>query len=70
MEASGWACWCLTEEDKDTYIQEVHVKEGIILDKEKVAVNPGLKAVSKLMLNPFWGKFGMRDNLTQTHFIH
>ena len=22
------------------------------------------------MLNSFWGKFGMRDNLTQTHFIH
>ena len=54
----------------DEYIQEVHVKKGIILEKEKVEVNPGLKAVSKLMLNSFWGKFGMRDNLTQTHFIN
>ena len=32
--------------------------------------NAGLKAVSKLMLNSFWGKFGMRDNLNQTEFVH
>ena len=31
--------------------------------------NAGLKAVSKLMLNLFWGKFGMRDNLNQTEFV-
>ena len=44
--------------------------EGIELEKDKVEVNPGLKSISKLMLNSFWGKFGMRDNLTQTHVIH
>ena len=42
MEASGWPSWCLADEDKDAYNQEVHVKEGIVLEKEKVEVNPGL----------------------------
>ena len=70
MEASGWPSWCVTEEQKDEYIQEVFRKEGIRLDKTKISVNPGLKAIAKLMLNSFWGKFGMRDNLTKTEFIH
>lgn len=41
-------------------------REGIRLDREKVAPNPGLKATAKLMLNSFWGKFGQRENLPQT----
>ena len=32
--------------------------------------NPGLKAVAKLMLNSFWGKFGMRDTLSKTEFVY
>ena len=70
MEASGWPAWCVTEEDKDSYIKDVCRRERIDLKKEKMEVNAGLKSISKLMLNSFWGKFGMRDNLTQTHFIH
>ena len=35
------------QRDRFFCIQEVHVKEGIILEKEKVEINPGLKAVSK-----------------------
>ena len=44
-------------------------QEGIELDANKMVPNAGLKAVSKLMLNSFWGKFGMRDNLNQTEFV-
>jgi len=40
------------------------------LDPQKMAPNAGLKSVAKLMLNSFWGKFGMRDNLCQTEFIY
>ena len=32
--------------------------------------NAVLKSIDKLMLNSFWGKFGMRDNLCQTEFIY
>ena len=32
--------------------------------------NPGRKAVAKIMFNSFWGKFGQRDSLPQTRFIH
>ena len=44
-------------------------QEGTELDANKMVPNAGLKAVSKLMLNSFWGKFGMRDNLNQTEFV-
>ena len=44
-------------------------QEGIELDANKMVPNAGLKAASKLMLNSFWGKFGMRDNLNQTEFV-
>jgi len=47
----------------------VKQQEGIELDANKMVPNAGLKAVSKLMLNSFWGKFGMRDNLNQTEFV-
>ena len=70
MQSSGWPGWCKTEEHKNRYILEVSLKERIELKKEQVEENPGLKSVAKLMLNSFWGKFGMRDNLTQTHFMH
>ena len=44
-------------------------QEGIELDENKIVPNAGLKGVSKLMLNSFWRKFGMRDNLNQTEFF-
>ena len=72
MQASGWPNRCKTNEDKAAYIQEVKRKEVIQLQKEKVEVNPltsSLTSIAKLMLSSFWGKFGMRDNLTQTHYI-
>ena len=40
------------------------------MDPQKMVPNAGLKSVAKLMLNSFWGKFGMRDNLCQTEFIY
>lgn len=40
----------------DTYVSNVLVKEGITLDKSKIAYNAGLRAIAKLCLNSFWGK--------------
>jgi len=68
-EASGWPSKCVDGPSKLKYIDEVRAKEGIALNPDAMVPNPGLKAVSKLMLNSFWGKFGMRDNLCSTEFI-
>jgi hypothetical protein len=45
------------------------VKEGIRLDKNKVQKNPGLRALAKLCVNSFWGKFGQRSNMVQTVYF-
>ena len=64
-EASGWPKDCDTEEKKQDYINRFEEKEGIHLNYEKIEKNAGLKATAKLMLNSFWGKFGLRENLPQ-----
>jgi hypothetical protein len=69
-EASGWPESCNTDEKTQDYVAKVLQREQISLDVLKIENNPGRKAVAKLMLNSFWGKFGQRDNLTQTRFIY
>ena len=63
QEASRWPDWCKNEEDKRKYIGLYHEKEGILLDYDKIQKNKGLRALAKLMLNSFWGKFGQRSNM-------
>jgi hypothetical protein len=58
-----------TDEDKDAYIKWFLEREGIQLEKDKIEFNPGLRSLSKLMLNSFWGKFGQRSNLGQVEYI-
>ena len=53
----------------EVYAAAVLEKEGIRLDLEKIAPNPGKRAISKLCLNSLWGKFGQRTNKPQTTFI-
>lgn len=40
------------------------------MDPEKVKLNKLLRALAKLLLNCFWGKFDQRNNLQQTTFIN
>lgn len=68
QEASGWASWRKTADDKQKYINDYCEKEGIKLDYNKLQKNPGLRALAKLMLNNFWGKFGQRTNLPQVEY--
>lgn len=70
QEASGWPAWCQTDADKDKYILDFEQHEGIKLDKDKIQRNKGFRALAKMMLNSFWGKFGQRDNLTRTNFVN
>ena len=63
-EASGYPHWADTVEKKQQYVNAYAEKEGIHLDADNIAKNPGRKATAKLMLNSFWGKFG--ENLRKS----
>ena len=51
QEASGWPSRCNTIEEKRNYILNYEEKEGIKLEINKIAKNPGRKTTAKLMLN-------------------
>ena len=65
QEASGWPEENMTEQDKQTYIDNYFEQEGIQLEYNKIEKNPGLRTLAKMMLNSMWGKFGQRLNKTQ-----
>jgi hypothetical protein len=67
QESSGYPNNCTTEEQKQQYVDEYLAVEGIQLDREKIEHNPGMRALSKLMLNSFWGMYflGRRGKLLQ-----
>ncbi|KAJ8018953.1 hypothetical protein HOLleu_42763 [Holothuria leucospilota] len=69
QEASGWPDWCVTEADRQRYLTEYAANEGITLEQSKIEKNPGLRALAKLMLNSFWGKFGQREDLVKTEIV-
>ena len=70
QEASGPPDWVKTPDDVQEYIDRYFEKEGVSLDREKIEKNPGFRALAKLCLNSFWGKFGQRLNLKQSQFYH
>jgi len=69
QEASGFPEEVVTENDKNEYIENYYNKEGIMLDKSNIKLNPGMRTVTKLMLNSFWGRYAMNSNKTQIKFI-
>ena len=69
QEASGYPEDVTSDQQKDDYISNYFEKEGVQLDKNNIKYNAGLRSVMKLMLNSFWGRFGMQTNKTQVKFI-
>lgn len=69
QEASGWPPNCISTEQQHEYMKEYFEREGIELEKEKIQKNSGLRSLSKLMLNSFWGKFGQCENQPKTTII-
>ena len=53
QESAGWPSWCQTVEQKREYILRYKEREGIRLDIDSIAKNPGRKATAKLMLNRY-----------------
>ena len=68
-EASGYPYNVNTEAEKEEYINKFFEKEGIWLNRDNIKHNPGIRSVMKLMLNSFWGRFGMQTNKTQVKYI-
>ena len=57
QEASGYPKHCVTDEQKQQYIDEYYEHEGIRLDPDNIKYNPGLRWLAKLMLNSLWGTY-------------
>uniref|UniRef100_A0A1B0CJT2 DNA-directed DNA polymerase n=1 Tax=Lutzomyia longipalpis TaxID=7200 RepID=A0A1B0CJT2_LUTLO len=66
QESSGWPKDAKSDADKERYILEYLEKEGIQLEKDKIAVNKGMRSLSKIVLNSLWGRFIMREDYSKT----
>ena len=40
QESSGYPDWVKSEEDKDKYIKNYHDNQGVLMEKDKIEVNP------------------------------
>jgi hypothetical protein len=69
QEATGYPSWVLSEDYKNRYIREYNGREAILLDKNNIKPNSGLKALSKLLLNSQWGRYAMQTLKTSCKFI-
>ena len=69
QESSGYPQNVKSEEEKQAYIDQYLNHEGILLEKECIDKNAGLRSLSKLALNSFYGKFGQRTNMKKTLFV-
>ena len=54
LEASGYPDNVVTTEEKLKYLAEIREHEGIELDMDKIAKNPGRRQMCKILLNSFW----------------
>ena len=43
--------------------------KDILLESSNIVKNPGIRKVSKIMLNSLWGRFGMNTNKTKMILI-
>ena len=50
-EASGWPADVVTEEQMAAFVTDFKAREDVELEPEKMAVNPGMRALAKLCLN-------------------
>lgn len=67
QEAEGWkklgaSCDEPTEEEKDQIVERLYQQNGQLgrIRKDKVKLNPVLRALAKLYLNSFWGKLAQK----------
>ena len=69
QQSSGYPKNVDTDDEKHQYIQDYYQNEGILLDKNKINRNEGMRTICKLLLNSHWGRFGMNTNKSQYKLI-
>ena len=70
-EASGWPIECVDNPELQTrFIADFLEREGVVLEPANMVKNEGIRFISKLLMNSFWGYFGMRDNLSKVEFVN
>lgn len=57
------------EDRKELYILDYFKNQGIMMDKESIVSNPGMREIAKLCLNSLWGKFGQRTNMSKCEIV-
>ena len=62
LEASGLPAHI----DWETFARNHSERLGIILEREKMVRNEGMRAMAKLLLNSLWGKLGQDPRLSKT----
>ncbi|CAM5130676.1 unnamed protein product [Natator depressus] len=69
QEASGYPSWCTDEDKQNKYVNDFYQKEGVLLRRHEIRLNPAKRQIAKLFLNSLWGKFGQRTNLPNTSIV-
>jgi hypothetical protein len=70
VQASGVPKSIQTEEELKTYLKDLKEIEGIELVEDDLKnPNPARRWLTKIMLNSFFGRFGMREDKTINEFI-
>ena len=70
LEADGWPSAVGDDEEKrQQYLQDYASHEGVQQGYNAIEKNPAKRALAKLMLNSFWGKFGQFSNKSQVEAI-
>jgi len=69
-ESSGLPPGVETDEEIEQYIKDFYQHEGILLERDKIVKNVGLRSLAKLCLNSLWGRLGMKDNKSKTEYVN
>ncbi|XP_072050213.1 uncharacterized protein [Amphiura filiformis] len=69
QESGGYPKDCVTDKEREDYVSDYLQHQGIALRPDKIKVNPGLRATSKMCLNSLYGKFGQRNNLPSKRYV-
>ena len=69
FQADGWLSWCESEADRVRYVELYESVEGISLNPALIQRNEGLRALSKLMANSHWGKYGEKSVRSQLTYV-
>lgn len=68
-ESSGPPPGVTTPEEIQQFADDFERHEGFALDVTKIKPNAGIRNISKMMLNSFWGKLAQAENQPETKLV-